>query len=489
MSNLTSELDNLDQRFTDIKLAINSVTGSVVPLETGMLLSPAGVISIGVSVLTFTLNMTQFGAPEFLYWPYIVFAVCTFLQWLAMRPVKPITYRQQEKEGSFRYSHSRAREYAESIAFYRGESEESARMGTQFTEVYSNQTRLALYSAVCSFVSGVIYNCTSYILPDVLVKILTPDVDPQQFTVISSDVSMVMSALSLSLYLSLSIDLIYQVDPQQFTVISSDVSMVMSALSLLLGFAMQYSAFSGTLQRVTQMVSGMRALPVKKADHIQSDERLAMRGVDVTAPTGDRLVQNVTFNLEAGEKGLVVMGPSGVGKSSVLRTLAGLWSKSPDGTIVRPGDGEGIFFVPQTSYVLLNGSLRAQIAYPKCEECVTGTPSHVFTDILDTVGLGYLVSDGRYSLDEPNIPWGDMLSGGEKQRLGFARLFFNCPRFAILDESTSALPVDLETALHRECRRRGISLVSVAHRPSVIPHHCAILKVDKKGWELTREVE
>ncbi|GIQ86366.1 hypothetical protein KIPB_008210, partial [Kipferlia bialata] len=446
------ELDNLDQRFTDIKLAINSVTGSMVPVETGMLLSPAGVISIGVSVLTFTLNLLQFQAAAYLYWPYIVFAVCTVLQWLAMRPVKPITYRQQEKEGSFRYSHSRAREYAESIAFYRGETEERTRMQAQFQDVYTNQTHLALFSAVCSFVSGVIQNCTSYILPGVLVKLLTPDADPQQYNIINSD-----------------------------------VAMIMEALSMLLGFALQYSAFSGTLQRVTQMVTGIKALPVKKTDHIHSDERLAMRGVDVIAPNGERLVQNVTFDIEEGEKGLVVMGPSGVGKSSVLRTLAGLWAKSADGTIVRPGDGDGIFFVPQTSYVLLNGSLRAQIAYPKGEECVTGTPPHVFSDILDTVGLGYLLTDGRYSLDQENVPWGDVLSGGEKQRLGFARLFFNCPRFAILDESTSALPVDLEYRLHRECRRMGISLVSVAHRPSVIPHHSAILKVDKKGWVLTKE--
>lgn len=98
---------------------------------------------------------------------------------------------------------------------------------------------------------------------------------------------------------------------------------------------------------------------------------------------------------------------------------------------------------------------------------------------LDLVQLTYLQvrEKGLDAIED----WIDVLSGGEKQRIAMARLFYHNPQFAILDECTSAVSVDVEGSMYQYCRAVGITLFTVSHRKSLWTHHDYYLKFDGHG--------
>ena len=187
-----------------------------------------------------------------------------------------------------------------------------------------------------------------------------------------------------------------------------------------------------------------------------------------------------TANSDSELESIVIMGPSGCGKSSLLRTIAGLWEPSV-GSVRRPDTGTGgVFFVPQSSYIALGGSLRDQVSYPDKlgKNLLSDSDSDPILQILSIVGLDYLAE--RLGLDSV-VDWDSILSGGEKQRLGFARLFYRKPNFAVIDEGTSALDVATEARCLQACVDARITMISVAHRPSVLRFHQNVIRLDGEG--------
>jgi ABC-type uncharacterized transport system fused permease/ATPase subunit len=135
------------------------------------------------------------------------------------------------------------------------------------------------------------------------------------------------------------------------------------------------------------------------------------------------------------------------------------------------------------------GSLADQVLYPKTMKADQRTPEieKKMMDALERVGVDYLISETRFSWDEVK-KWEDTLSGGEQQRLGLARLFYHVPRFAVLDECTDAVSVDVEKSLYTRLLEKGVTCITISKRLALQEFHDREFKLgvpNEKGWELS----
>ncbi|RMY52899.1 hypothetical protein D0863_14116 [Hortaea werneckii] len=226
-----------------------------------------------------------------------------------------------------------------------------------------------------------------------------------------------------------------------------------------------------------------------------------LENVPVVAPSlyplgGEELIDNLSFIVGPGDH-LLITGPNGAGKSAVSRIIAGLWP-TYRGLTSRPRQigQDGIMFLPQRPY-LSPGTLRDQVIYPHTEldmrESSSSSSGRHTTDsdletILSEAKLPYLPSrEGGW---DTRKNWKDVLSGGEKQRLSLARLLYHEPRYAIIDEGTSAVSSDVEGLLYETCKRKGITLITISTRASLKRYHGFLLTLglgeEGEGFEFVR---
>jgi ATP-binding cassette, subfamily D (ALD), peroxisomal long-chain fatty acid import protein len=227
---------------------------------------------------------------------------------------------------------------------------------------------------------------------------------------------------------------------------------------------------------------------------------IRLEGVPIVAPagqihaTGEQLIDEIDMIIHQGEH-TIISGPNGVGKSGVARVVAGLWPVFR-GLVSKPKRSD-IFYIPQRPYLSM-GTLRDQIIYPDSHADMVGKE---ITDedlerILEIVKLEYIPArEGGW---ETRKEWKDVFSGGEKQRVGMARMFYHRPGYAILDEATSAVSQDVEALMYEKAKAAGISmfcsfetdiaLVTISHRPTLLKYHQNQLRLgtgeEGYGWEL-----
>ena len=361
--------------------------------------------------------------------------VGTVITALIGRRLVRLNFDQLRYEADFRYSLVHVRDNTESIAFYRGEGPEKAQIGGRFRKALSNFNLLIGWQRNLSFFTTA-YSYLPVVLPFLVLF-------PQYFGGEIEYGDMVQANFA-------------------FTQVYAAMSLIVSQIEQITGFAagvQRLSSFSETIER-ERPPAGIAS---------REGDGFALRDVALETPTGGRtLFSGLDVDLDADDN-LVIVGNSGVGKSSLLRAVAGLWTRGR-GRVERP-PLEEIFFLPQKPYMLL-GTLRQQLLYPNLERNVDDA---ALQEALAAVRLPELIR--RVGGFDVELDWADVLSLGEQQRLAFARLLINRPRFAVLDEATSALDTDNEANLYRQLHRLGIRFISVGHRPTILPFHTRVLKL------------
>ncbi|PWN22936.1 putative peroxisomal half ABC transporter [Microstroma glucosiphilum] len=218
---------------------------------------------------------------------------------------------------------------------------------------------------------------------------------------------------------------------------------------------------------------------------IMGDESISFDNVPIVAPApgsargGERLVKDLSLVMNPGTH-ILLTGANGVGKSAVARVIAGLWPVW-SGELKRPSKRD-IFFLPQRPY-LSAGSLREQVLYPTTfpEWKAGGGSDSELMKILKEVNLAYLPDrEGGW---ETRKEWKDVLSGGEKQRINFARLLFHKPKLAVLDECTSAVSTDVEGGMYATAKATGISLLTISTRLTLLKYHDVLLRLTGETGE------
>ena len=358
-------------------------------------------------------------------------------------PLIRLNFWQLKREADFRFRLMRLRENAESIAFYRGEKQERRQLDQRLRAALLNTKKMIR----AQFMLNLFQRSFSQL------SLLVP------FVVLSGQV------------------LAGQLEVGQAVQAGGAFAAVLSAVSVIVENFESLSRSVAGIDRLHVMAEKLQEVPPAAGIALKPAHDLALHDVTVTAPDSDRvLVQGLSLSVPAGES-LLITGASGSGKSSLLRAIAGLWTQG-GGRIEHPPH-EDVFFLPQRPY-LQNGTLRSQLIYPSTHSTLD---DDALLRVLDEVQLHHLADTGA-GLDRSE-DWEKLLSGGEQQRLAFARLLVHAPRVAILDEATSALDDANQQRLYERLRERGTTLISIAHRAAVASFHRRVLQLTGGGrWKL-----
>jgi putative ATP-binding cassette transporter len=385
--------------------------------------------------------------PGFFMWAVIAYALLgTLATYFIGKPLVRINFMLERYNADFRYRMTRIRENAESIALYNGERNEERGLEGSFNWVYGTWWAFMKYTkrltAIRSF-----YGQAAVVFPIVLAA-------PSYFAE-----RIAFGVLQQTL--------------DAFT-------QVQTALSWFVDSYAQLAEWKAIVDRLTTFSEAM--VKAKQAAASTAFEtspprprELALGDVEVSLPDGTPLLNNVDLTVHQGEH-IALAGPSGSGKTTLFRVLAGLWPYGR-GRLTLPKDAR-VLFLPQKPYLPI-GTLRDVLSYPE-------TPEHHsdqrFREVLDLCAMSHLMP----RLDE-TANWSLVLSGGEQQRLAFARALLYRPDWLFLDEASSALDAATERRMYGLLQERlpGATLISVAHRPEVLALHRRSVVIDPASHRLT----
>lgn len=356
---------------------------------------------------------------------------------------------QAMREADFRFGLVRVREATESVAFYAGEEAERSELMRRFGSAFRNNINLLGLRRNVNFMSSS-FRYWAQVVPTVVIA-------PQYFA------GKILLGTISQVYFS-------------FNHVLSSLGLVVSEFSAL-------AEFGAGVRRLKDLSDALVPSPTRlEQSRIETtldtdDEARAVRLSDLTVETPSTpprvLVDKLKLEVSSGKR-LVVIGRSGVGKSSLMRAVCGLWDTGA-GRIERPASSNTLF-LPQRPFLML-GTLRENVIYPSTRDNVS---DEEVEGALQRVNLGYLITRDN-GLDAIGEKLTRRLSLGEQQRLGFARIVISRPKLVVLDESSSALDLDNETDMYKLIDELGVTCISVGNRPSLLAFHDQVLRLEENG--------
>ncbi|MDI6749940.1 MAG: ABC transporter ATP-binding protein/permease [Rhodocyclaceae bacterium] len=440
--NANSAIDNPDQRIAE---DINTFTQRSLYYLLILIGSIMQLVAFSVVLWSISHSLVYFLVG------YAVFGTSVTLAVFG-RVLLGLNFLQLRREADFRFGLVRIRENAEAIAFYRGEAQESQQVRRRFAALYENYNRL-IRSQLFLNLFQYAFSLLTIVLPSALIA----------HDVLSGELEVGKAVQASGAFVA-----------------------VLTALSVIVDNFEGLSRFAAGIDRLHTFARVLAAPPGHRlpgAERIEVIEgpQLALEHVTLQTPGGERLIiADLSLTIEPGAS-LMIAGASGMGKSSLLRALAGLWCRG-SGRIVRPPQTQ-MMFLPQQPYMIL-GSLRQQLSYPEPERRVSDSE---LLRLLERVHLPTLAE--RCGGLDAERDWSKTLSIGEQQRIAVARVLLSRPRYAVLDEATSALDPDNEAALYQELAAAGTTLISVSHRDTLLRFHRRVLELTGDGdWRLYETV-
>jgi putative ATP-binding cassette transporter len=422
----------------DIRIATEQPVDFAVGILSAVLTSVTfmGVLwSVGGS-LTIGLGGSTFYIPGYLVIAVVIYCiVISGLMMVIARSFVPTAEAKNQTEAEFRAALTRVREYGESIAILGGEKEERAGLDKLLAKVITTWAKMAGQYMRTMFVSH-----GNFVIASVIPIILCAP----KYLAGEMSLGTVMQAAAAFIQVQYAFNWIVDNYPR----------------------LAEWTASARRASNLLVAIDGLDHVEDSQVGAIKREEgegaAIRLKDVSVALSDGTVVVDDADVTVQFGEK-VLVAGESGTGKSTLVRAIAGLWPWG-EGEITL-AQGAKMFLMPQKPYIPL-GTLRRAVTYPRSAE---DFEEKEIAEVLEAVGLKHIVE----KLDDEEAKWDRTLSGGEQQRLAFARLFLHEPDIVVMDEATSALDPESQAMLMNRLAERlpKTAIISVGHRPELEAFH------------------
>lgn len=438
LENFDEKTDNPDQRIQD---DINSIVLNSIDLAAGLvgavttffafiyiLWQLSGILIVPLGPLG------TFQIPGYLVWVSLLYNfIGTLLTVKIGQPLVPLNFEQQRREATFRFAAIDLRAHAENVALYRGEAHQKNILHRLLDRVLYNWYLIILRQKLLFwFTAG--FNQTAVVLP-LLVAL------PNYF-----DKVFLLGGLMQSI--------------QAFRSVQESLSFIVNSYPQIAqwqAISQRLTTFANHISDACEKAENENNLQV----HKHAEKSIVAHKVTISTPRKELLLENIEEKFVHGQNYLI-KGKSGIGKSTFVRTVAGIWPYA-SGEIVMP-QNQSVMYLPQKPYMPI-GTLAEAILFP--DKTHPGLEKEL-EQILRDCHLENFVS----RLHE-TATWSEQLSPGEQQRIAFARVLLHKPDWVFMDESTSMLDLANEEHLYQLLKSRlpSCSVISVGHRPSLEIHH------------------